>query len=97
MEINTPEQIEIMREVGRIGREVLDAASATLRPGMTGDDTDKVVFEACVARGAYPSPLNYNRFPKSVCVYVLSVAVPVLLVNPNPLSRPRCFAHRSCH
>jgi hypothetical protein len=75
IDIHTPEQIEVMRECGRIGREVLDTAAAALRVGVTGDDLDKIVFEACVSRGAYPSPLNYNLFPKSLCVYVAVVAV----------------------
>jgi methionyl aminopeptidase len=68
--VNTPEQIEIMREVGRIGREVLDIASAALRVGVTGEEIDKIVFNACVERGAYPSPLNYSNFPKSLCMCV---------------------------
>jgi methionyl aminopeptidase len=66
--VNTPEQIEIMREAGRIGREVLDIASAALKVGVTPEEIDKIVFQACVDRNVYPSPLNYHGFPKSVCV-----------------------------
>lgn len=60
--------IEHARRAGRIAREVLDIAAAALRPGVTGDDIDRIVFAACVERGVYPSPLNYLGFPKSVCV-----------------------------
>jgi methionyl aminopeptidase len=66
--VNTAEQIEAMRKAGRVARAVMDEASAMLRPGVTGDEIDRVVFAACVKRGAYPSPLNYMGFPKSVCV-----------------------------
>ena len=66
--VNTAEQLEILREAGRIGREVLDIASAALRVGVTPDEIDKIVFQACVDRNVYPSPLNYSGFPKSVCV-----------------------------
>ena len=66
--LHTPEQIEIMREANRIGREVLDAAAAALRVGITGEEIDQVVRAACIARNVYPSPLNYREFPKSVCV-----------------------------
>ena len=31
------------------------------------------VHEATVAAGAYPSPLNYHNFPKSVCTSVNEV------------------------
>ncbi|KAL8305825.1 hypothetical protein RB597_003485 [Gaeumannomyces tritici] len=56
-----------MRKVCRLAREVLDIAAAAIRPGITTDDIDKIVHEACVERNSYPSPLNYNYFPKSVC------------------------------
>ncbi|RYG52566.1 type I methionyl aminopeptidase, partial [archaeon] len=66
--VHTSEQIEFARKAGRLGREVLDIAAAALKPGVTGDDIDKVVHAACMERGIYPSPLNYCGFPKSVCV-----------------------------
>jgi methionyl aminopeptidase len=31
------------------------------------------VHDACIARGAYPSPLNYHHYPKSVCTSVNEV------------------------
>lgn len=66
--VHTKEEQEHARKAGRLGREVLDVAAAALKPGVTGDDIDKIVFAACVERGVYPSPLNYRGFPKSVCV-----------------------------
>ncbi|TGJ87666.1 hypothetical protein E0Z10_g1094 [Xylaria hypoxylon] len=48
---------EAMRKVCRLSREVLDIVAAELRPGVTTDYLDE----------AYPSPLNYNHFPKSLC------------------------------
>ena len=62
------DDVEALRKAGRLAREVLDAAAAALRPGVTGDELDRIVFDATVARGCYPSPLNYHGFPKSVCV-----------------------------
>jgi len=61
-------ELETMREACRLGREVLDIASRFMKVGVTGDQIDRVVFQACVDRKIYPSPLNYYRFPKSVCV-----------------------------
>lgn len=67
------ETIEKMRRVGVLGREVLDAASAAIKVGVTTDDIDRVVHKACMERGCYPSPLNYREFPKSVCTSVNEV------------------------
>eukprot|EP00258_Populus_trichocarpa_P023984 XP_024440003.1 methionine aminopeptidase 1A [Populus trichocarpa] len=73
VEIKTPEQIERMRETCRIAREVLDAAARIIRPGVTTDEIDRVVHEATVAAGGYPSPLNYHYFPKSCCTSINEV------------------------
>ena len=62
-----------MRVVGRLGREVLDIAALAVRPGVTCDEIDTLVHEACIKRNCYPSPLNYMRFPKSVCTSVNEV------------------------
>ncbi|PWY95402.1 methionine aminopeptidase [Aspergillus sclerotioniger CBS 115572] len=56
-----------MRKVCRLAREVLDIAAAAIRPGITTDYIDEIVHKACLERDSYPSPLNYNHFPKSVC------------------------------
>mmetsp|Transcript_3508 Transcript_3508/g.10796 ORF Transcript_3508/g.10796 Transcript_3508/m.10796 type:complete len:330 (+) Transcript_3508:231-1220(+) len=71
--INTPEDMDKMREVCAIGREVLDITSRFLKAGVTADELDRVCFMACMERGGYPSPLNYNKFPKSLCVSVNEV------------------------
>ncbi|PRQ57553.1 putative methionyl aminopeptidase [Rosa chinensis] len=73
VEIKTPDQIERMRETCRIAREVLDAAARVIRPGITTDEIDRVVHDATIAAGGYPSPLNYHFFPKSCCTSVNEV------------------------
>lgn len=67
------EEIAGIREACRIGREVLDAGGLAVRAGVTCDEIDRVVHEATIERGAYPSPLNYHQFPKSVCTSVNEV------------------------
>ncbi|KAI0096026.1 methionine aminopeptidase 1 [Nemania sp. FL0031] len=56
-----------MRKVCRLSREVLDIVAAEVRPGVTTDYLDEICHKACIERDAYPSPLNYHRFPKSLC------------------------------
>lgn len=67
------EDIAGIREACRVGREVLDIAHAAVAPGVTTDELDRIVHEAMMEREAYPSPLNYYDFPKSVCTSVNEV------------------------
>jgi methionyl aminopeptidase len=64
-----------MRRAGLAGAEILAEAGAAIVPGMTTDEIDRIVHEATVARGGYPSPLNYGNppYPKSVCTSVNEV------------------------
>lgn len=71
--VRDEQEISRARAACRIGREVLDEAARAVRPGVTTDELDRVVHEATVERGAYPSPLNYYSFPKSVCTSVNEV------------------------
>ena len=66
-------QVEKMRRVCLLGREIMDAAHAVIRPGVTTDEIDRVVHEKHVEVGAYPAPLNYYNFPKSCCTSVNEV------------------------
>lgn len=52
------EEIEGLRVACKLGREVLDEAAQMCAPGITTDDIDKVVHEACIERDCYPSPLG---------------------------------------
>ena len=56
-----------MRKAGRLAAEVLDYAESLATPGVTTDFIDQKVHKMIVDAGAYPSPLNYGGFPKSVC------------------------------
>ncbi len=50
--------------------ETLLLVGEQLRVGMTTDDINTLVHEDTMRRGAYPAPLNYRGFPKSVCTSV---------------------------
>lgn len=68
-----PSAIEKMRTICRLSREVLEEGAKAIRVGVTTDEIDRVVHEACMARNVYPSPLNYYTFPKSCCTSVNEV------------------------
>ncbi|EFJ41280.1 hypothetical protein VOLCADRAFT_102436 [Volvox carteri f. nagariensis] len=59
-----------MRASGRLAARVLEFAGSLVRPGVTTDEIDKAVHAMIIENGAYPSPLNYGKFPKSVCTSV---------------------------
>ena len=69
----TAEELVLMRRAGRAAAQVLAEAGAAVRPGITTDELDVIVHEACLTHGGYPSPLGYNGFPKSVCTSVNEV------------------------
>lgn len=71
--LHDPKDIAKMRTVCRMARQVLQEAGKIIRPGITTDQIDQVVHEHAVSMGAYPSPLNYRGFPKSVCTSVNEV------------------------
>jgi len=71
--VKTPEVIGRMRESGRVAADILRRAGELVRPGITTEEIDIFVHEACIAAGGYPSPLNYHGFPKSVCTSVNEV------------------------
>ena len=48
---------------------------SSFKVGVTTQDIDQIVHQAAISFGAYPSPLNYKKFPKSVCTSVNNVAV----------------------
>lgn len=72
---NTEDQIQRMRKAGRMAREVLDTVLAAVRPGISTDELDLIAHQSIIARDAYPSPLNYMGFPKSLCTSVNEVVV----------------------
>ncbi|MDQ6725407.1 MAG: type I methionyl aminopeptidase [Actinomycetota bacterium] len=71
--VRSPDVIRRMRVACRAAAEVLAAVGAQVRPGITTDELDALAHEACIARGGYPSPLNYRGFPKSLCTSVNEV------------------------
>jgi len=81
--VKSPEIIERMRVAGQIAAEVLRVTGDAVRPGITTDELDAICHAATIERGAYPSPLNYNGYPKSVCTSVNEV-----ICHGIPDSRP---------
>lgn len=65
--------IEMMRKAGRLAAETLRYAGQFVKPGASTEEINTAVHDYIVKHGAYPSPLNYRGFPKSVCTSVNDV------------------------
>jgi methionyl aminopeptidase len=71
--IKSPDVVERMRHAGKVAAEILRLAGEAVRPGLTTDELDDYVHGLYIERNAYPSPLNYHGYPKSVCTSVNEV------------------------
>ena len=68
--LNNGEQIEGIRESGKINTAVLDYVAEHIREGMTTEEIDRLVHEKTEELGGIPAPLGYEGFPKSVCTSI---------------------------
>ena len=73
VDIKTPKEIELMREVGHLAAETLCSVGDLIRPGITTQDIDDFVYHDTLSKGCRPAPLNYRGFPKSCCTSVNEV------------------------
>ena len=71
--VKSPEIIERMRTACALAADILRQAGEFVKPGITTNDIDVLVHDLTIEAGAYPSPLNYHGYPKSVCTSVNEV------------------------
>ncbi|XP_076763606.1 methionine aminopeptidase 1D, mitochondrial [Xylocopa sonorina] len=73
-EIKDKNQIASMRDSCYFAKQILTHIKKYVKPGVTTDELDSIVHEMIISNGAYPSPLNYKGFPKSICTSINNVA-----------------------
>jgi methionyl aminopeptidase len=61
---------EGMRKAGRLTAEALDMLVPHVKPGVTTQHLDDLVFDFAIAHGAYPAPLDYRGYRKSICTSI---------------------------
>ena len=81
--VKAPATVEAMRRAGRVAAEVLRTVGRAVAPGVTTDELDALAHDECLSHGAYPSPLNYHGYPKSLCTSVNEI-----ICHGIPDSRP---------
>lgn len=68
--IKNPEEIELMKEAGRILAITHEEMKKAIKPGITTYDIDKLGEEVIRSYGCTPSFLNYCGYPASICVSI---------------------------
>jgi methionyl aminopeptidase len=73
VEIKSAREVEGLRVACEMASETLLLVGERIRAGMTTEEINTLVHEDTIRRDAYPAPLNYHGFPKSVCTSVNEV------------------------
>lgn len=70
MTVTQPEQLEQLREIGRIVATTLQAMHRAIEPGMTTGELDQIGAELLDRAGAIPAPRAVYGFPGTTCISV---------------------------
>lgn len=68
--IKSAEEIKLMRVAGKVVYEVLELMETMVKPGISTLELDNIAKEYILNKDCTPSFLNYNDYPKSICVSI---------------------------
>ncbi|MFT3762897.1 MAG: type I methionyl aminopeptidase [Pseudoxanthomonas sp.] len=69
LHLKTPEEIEKMREAGRLAAEVLHLVGEYVKPGVTTAELDRICHDHIVnVQKAVPANVGYRGYPKATCI-----------------------------
>ncbi|ABW18076.1 type I methionyl aminopeptidase [Alkaliphilus oremlandii] len=68
--IKSRQEIELMREAGKIVAEAHELVREAIKPGITTMELDQIVETHILKRGAIPAFKGYGGFPASTCTSV---------------------------
>lgn len=69
----TVAEIKKMRAAGELAALTLQRAQSHLQVGVSTESLNQVAHDFIVSNGAYPAPLNYRGYPKSICTSINDV------------------------
>lgn len=68
--LKSPDEVDKIRQAGRIVAEVLKELKSQVKPGMTTLDLDRIAEEGIRKRGGQPAFKGYRGFPATLCASV---------------------------
>ena len=71
--IKSSREIELMRKTCELARQTLEYIEPFIKPGVSTEEINELCHQYIIKHDAYPSPLNYHGFPKSVCTSINEV------------------------
>ena len=71
--LKTKQQIEGIRESGKRNIALLDFIANYAVDGITTEELDRLIFEKTKELGGVPATLNFDGYPKSVCISINDV------------------------
>ena len=71
--IKTETQLAGIRKAGELNTKVLDYISPFVKEGVSTEELNTLVHEYTLSLGCTPAPLNYEGYPKSVCISINDV------------------------
>ncbi|MCP1145987.1 type I methionyl aminopeptidase [Lysinibacillus endophyticus] len=70
MIVNTSEELEALKKIGRICAEIRDAMKAATKPGVTTKELDEIAGRMFAEKGAISGPKGEYDFPGYTCISV---------------------------
>ena len=68
--IKSAREIELMREAGHLNYLTHEELAKHIKPGISTKELDDIAYKFITERNGYPSCLNYEGFPASICISV---------------------------
>jgi methionyl aminopeptidase len=70
IKLHGPDAFAGMRKAGQLAAQALDLLVPLVKPGVTTQALDKLCFDFAMDHKAYPAPLGYRGFTKSICTSI---------------------------
>lgn len=68
--IKTKDEIELMKHAGKIAKKTFELLEKSIRIGITTKELDDIAYKFITENDCYPSFLNYEGFPASICTSI---------------------------
>ncbi|KAH8828581.1 methionyl aminopeptidase [Flagelloscypha sp. PMI_526] len=73
IDLKNEEQVDRLRRAASLAKSVREYAGNLAKPGVTTLAIDEAAHDMILAHGAYPSPLLYGGYPRSICTSVNNI------------------------